>query len=269
MRLLPRRRSRSTTTLEFTCNICGAPNRVETAAVAREANTCSLCGSILRWRSVIAALSIARYGRSIPVEEFPPDRATIGLGMSDWDVYASRLAKVFAYTNTFYDEEPRFDVMAPVGPDRAGTYDFIISSDVLEHVAPPYETALANLRRLLKPGGVLILSVPMTSAEHTDEHFPDLHQYDIAHLGDTPVLVNRTTSGAIQVFEDLVFHGGAGATLEMRVFSAPELLDRLWAAGFEEVLPFDTEVPEHGVVWNEPGSWPIVARVPGAAATAR
>jgi SAM-dependent methyltransferase len=235
---------------------------VDRAAIAREANTCSLCGSILRWRSVIAALSISLFGRSIPVEEFPPAPSTTGLGMSDWDVYASRLAKVFGYRNTFYDEEPTFDVMAPVSPDDAGTYDFIISSDVLEHVAPPYETALSNLRRLLKPGGVLILSVPMTSAERTDEHFPELNQYDIAHLGDQPVLVNRTKDGSIQVFEDLVFHGGSGATLEMRVFSAPELLDRLHDAGFEEVHPFDTEVPEHGIVWNIPNSWPVVARVP-------
>jgi SAM-dependent methyltransferase len=53
-------------------------------------------------------------------------------------------------------------------------------ADVLEHVAPPYEQALANLCQLLKPGGVLILTVPMKSEGSTDEHFPELYQYDLS-----------------------------------------------------------------------------------------
>ena len=262
MHLRWRKRSGPAGSLAFVCNICGSPNEVPRSAIEREANTCSRCGSILRWRSIIAALSTALYGRSIPVEEFPGTTHAVGLGMSDWDVYATRLAKIFDYQNTFYDQDPRFDVMSPVGPREAGAYDFIISSDVLEHVAPPYETALVHLRQMLRPGGVLILSVPMTAAATTDEHFPELHHYDVASLGDEPVLVNRTSDGRIQVFEDLVFHGGSGATLEMRVFSAPELIDRLHQAGFDDVRPFDTEVPEHGIVWNLPFSWPIVATAP-------
>jgi SAM-dependent methyltransferase len=257
-----RRRSRSTKPLAFVCNICGAPNECEPETIGREVITCTTCGSILRWRSIIAALSVSLYGRSIPLVEFPKSAGTRGLGMSDWDGYASRLAQAFDYTNTFYDVEPHFDVMAEVPPESAGTYDFIISSDVLEHVAPPYETALTHLRQLLKPGGTLILSVPMKSDGATDEHFPDLHHYDIATLDGDPLLVNRTKAGAIQVFEDLVFHGGAGATLEMRVFSEPDVLDGLRRVGFDRVERFDTALPEHGIVWNMPSSWPIVAHAP-------
>jgi SAM-dependent methyltransferase len=210
----------------------------------------------------VAALSTTIYGSSVPLREFRPDPAVSGLGMSDWSGYADQLTSLFSYTNTFYDEDPVFDVMAPVPERDAGTLDFIISSDVLEHVAPPYERALANLRTLLKPGGVLILSVPMTSAEHTDEHYPDLFSYDLAKPGDEYVLVNRTRDGRLQVFEDLVFHGGTGATLEMRVFSLPELLGRLESAGFVDVGVADTVDEEHGIIWNEQCSWPVVAHAP-------
>jgi SAM-dependent methyltransferase len=262
LRAWRRRPSTRDDALAFVCNICSAANVVGRSDIGRETPTCAACSSILRWRSMVAALSTSLYGTSAPLDEFLPDPAVRGLGMSDWDGYASRLAALFDYQNTYYDEDPAFDVMAPVLPEAVGAYDFIISSDVLEHVAPPYERALDHLRSMLKPGGVLILSVPMTSAERTDEHYPDLYQYDMARPGDDYVLVNRTRDGAIQVFEDLVFHGGPGSTLEMRVFSLPELLDRLVSAGFEGVHTVETEVAEHGIIWNQPCSWPIVARAP-------
>ena len=55
----------------------------------------------------------------------------------------------------------RLGIMAPIPAALASTCDFVISSDVLEHVAPPYERALSNLLRLLKPGGLLVLTVPL------------------------------------------------------------------------------------------------------------
>ena len=41
----------------------------------------------------------------------------------------------------------------------AETFDFIVSSEVIEHVPNP-RSAIAELNRLLKPGGVLVLSTP-------------------------------------------------------------------------------------------------------------
>ena len=65
--------------------------------------------------------------------------------------------------------------------------------------------------------------------------------------------------GATQRFTDLVFHGGPGSTLEMRLFSLDALKREFATAGFSRIriaaepwLPF-------GIHWPEPWSVPIVA----------
>ncbi len=50
-----------------------------------------------------------------------------------------------------------------VVPDAA--YDSVICLEVLEHVPDPFR-ALAEIRRILRPGGVLVLSVPHLSRIH-------------------------------------------------------------------------------------------------------
>ena len=59
------------------------------------------------------------------------------------------------------------------------------------------------------------------------EHFPDLYDYSIAQLKNDWVLVNRTRDGRLETFDKLVFHGGPGSTLEMRVFSERTLKQML------------------------------------------
>jgi SAM-dependent methyltransferase len=211
---------------------------------------------------VIAALSISLHGSPLTLDDFPHRPELVGLGTSDWEGYAIRLRRVLGYDNTYYDEGTRLDIMAPVPTALAASCDFIISSDVLEHVAPPYELALANLRSMLKPGGLLVLTVPMRPEGSTDEHYPELHDFKVVTLGQESVLVNRTASGELQVFGDLVFHGGPGVTLEMRMFSLPDLMDTLRRVGFVDVAPFDQPILEHGIIWNEPCTWPILARAP-------
>jgi SAM-dependent methyltransferase len=44
-------------------------------------------------------------------------------------------------------------------PFAASTYDFVFCLEVLEHVPHPFRT-LSEIHRVLKPGGVLVLSVP-------------------------------------------------------------------------------------------------------------
>jgi len=49
-----------------------------------------------------------------------------------------------------------------------GTFDLVASFDVLEHI-PDFRKALAEMRRVLKPGGHLVLSAPMSLGVH-DHH---------------------------------------------------------------------------------------------------
>ena len=84
------------------------------------------------------------------------------------------MAAKFDYTNTFYHQAPRLDINHPA-PNDFGRYDFIISSEVMEHVPQPVEKAFENLYRMLKPDGLLVLTVPYTIDGRTIEHFPQLH----------------------------------------------------------------------------------------------
>jgi SAM-dependent methyltransferase len=194
--------------------------------LGREVPSCSACGSTVRLRSLIALLSREVFGVELAIPDFPVLKGIRGFGMSDAPELAQRLAEKFDYTNTFYHQEPRLDIADPTPEhlaENTGRYDFILSSEVLEHVSPPVERAFANLNRMLKPAGLLVLTVPYRIDGHTAEHFPELHEYSLASPGGRTVLVNRRRDGSLEVYENLSFHGGAGSTLEMRVFTETSL----------------------------------------------
>jgi SAM-dependent methyltransferase len=210
-------------------------------------------------RGLIALLSEELFGAQLPLSDFPELKGLRVFGMSDPPNLAAQLEKKFDYTNTFYHQPPTIDI---VHPDERewGRYDFIISSEVMEHVPPPVENAFANLHRLLKPSGLLLLTVPYGINMQPKEHFPELHEHTLASLGGKTVLVNRRRDGSIETFEDLCFHGGDGSTLELRVFTEDKLKAILTGAGFNEVHIASQNVPEFGVEHNESWSLPIVAR---------
>ena len=214
----------------------------------------------MRARAIVHHLSVALFGESLPIRRFPwKARRMTGLGMTDADVYARPLAKRLGYRNTYLHMEPRLDIRN-LDPPMIGTCDFVTSSDVLEHVDPPVLDAFVNLRRLLKPGGVLVLTVPFAMEGPTLEHFPDLFDYRVEPQGDGYVMINRTRSGSEQRFEDLVFHGGPGNTLELRLFSKPGLAQVLADAGFADVTFHAESCLAHGIDWKWPWSVPITAR---------
>ena len=147
--------------------------------------------------------------------------------------------------------------------DWRGSCDFITSNDVFEHVVPPVADAFDGAWSLLKPGGVLVLCVPfLADREHTIEHYPDLHEFQIHGKGGDARLHNRTRDGREQVFDGLTFHGGEGSTLEMRVFSKAALVDELQSAGFTDIRLRDQDALEFGVHWPLGKSFPITARRP-------
>ncbi len=150
--------------------------------------------------------------------------------------------------------------MTKPDPREVGRYDFILSSEVMEHVPPPVERPFDTLSQMLKPDGFLIMTTPYTLDGLTAEHFPSLHEYSLAAPGGKTVLVNRRRDGAIEVFENLVFHGGHGSTLEVRLFTEPSLRMTLAEAGFREVHFAAENWPEFGVEHSETWSLPIAAR---------
>ena len=207
---------------------------------------------------MVHLLTAELFGRSMTIRELPVRRDIAGIGLSDSRNYADRLPERLGYTNTFFHMEPRLDIAA-APEELTGRFDFIIASDVFEHVAPPVSRAFANARRLLKARGIFIFSVPYSLDHETREHYPDLHDYRIVETDGSWRLENRTSDGRRQVFSDLAFHGGPGSTLEMRLFSRNGLIDEFVKAGFAGVRIADESQPDYGIVWPEPWSIPMVA----------
>jgi SAM-dependent methyltransferase len=241
--------------VDFACNVCG--NRSGTAVVASEIPSCR-CGSNGRTRALIHLLSLELFNYSMPLPEFPKLKAIRGLGMTDSATYARTLADKFEYTNTYYDREPRMD-FTEAHPTLYGTYDFILSADVLEHVPPPIDRTLDEIARLLKPHGFLIATVPCPGVE-LKEHFPDLYQYRLVPLGDRTILVNRRRDGELEITDRLSFHDGPGSTLEMRHLTIDALRAGLLRSGFSEVDFFTSDLPHLGIIFDSGASQPLSAR---------
>jgi len=250
-------------TLCFECNICGESCLVAIDRLQREVPSCRACGSTPRSRAIIRALSLELFGQNLVLPDFPVSRGISGLGMTDWQGYASRLAEKFAYTNTYYHQEPQLDISNPEIPDRSvQSNDFIISSEIFEHVAPPVLRAFENTFKMLKPGGIFVLTVPYGIQSETIEHFPDLYDFTIIADNGSYRLENVTRFGEVQKFHDLVFHDGPGTTLEMRVFAETALLQHLAEAGFENITVHRTSDLLHGIWWPQPWAFPLSARRP-------
>jgi SAM-dependent methyltransferase len=211
-------------------------------------------------RGLLRALALELFGANLTVPEFPRVKSLRGLGTSDGVQYADALGARLDYRNTIYDREPRFDIARP-DPAEVGRYDFLLSSEVFEHVPPPVSAAFDTAFRLLKSNGFLLLTVPYSFDTATAEHFAGLHQFGLVRVGDRVVLVNRSRDGKLQVFEDLVFHVSFGApALEMREFSESDLRAMLCAAGFTDVRIYSEEYAPYGILHTEACSLPIVAR---------
>lgn len=179
--------------------------------------------------------------------------------MSDAGVYATALQRKFGYINTFFHQHPLLDIRAPAA-GYLRRFDFVVSSDVLEHVDGPCQRALRNLHALLKPGGLLVLTVPYGFQDATIEHYPELHDYRIEGEGNERILVNVTEDGREQRFTNLSFHGGDGSTLELRYYAFDDLVRGLLEAGFMDIRLHDQDHPQWGIIHKDRCHLPITAK---------
>jgi SAM-dependent methyltransferase len=194
----------------FTCNIC------DWRGIFREEHwsdpempSCGGCGSNVRFRWLVHRLSKEIFGHSIPLFRFPLNASVKGIGLTDPACIAATLAERFTYLNTYLHAEPRFDVCSD--PSPMGELDFLIASEVFEHVDPPVERAFKNTAALLKPSGVLLMTVPWVW--DGSEPLPELYDWKLEYEDGQWIVVNRKESGQVETFKNLSFDDGPGRSL--------------------------------------------------------
>jgi 2-polyprenyl-3-methyl-5-hydroxy-6-metoxy-1,4-benzoquinol methylase len=122
-----------------------------------------------------------------------------GIGMSEWDVYARILQHKFYFINTYYHQEPRLDITSDDW-QRYSDLDFVICTEVFEHILQPLEVGFRNMRQMLKKNGVLVFSAPFTGAPQTTEHFPGMTNFVTCQVGDRWLVVSRKADGGYDVY---------------------------------------------------------------------
>jgi DNA-directed RNA polymerase subunit RPC12/RpoP/SAM-dependent methyltransferase len=244
---------------QYTCNLCGKESAV-VRDFHREGGACQHCGSNIRFRALMFALSHHFYDKPIPLANFSPNRNQKAMGLSDAPHYADKLKNLFDYTNYFYHTEPFLDI-CNIENMVLGSYDLLISSDVYEHVSPPRHVAFVNSWQLLKPDGLMLLTVPYTMLSRTVEHFPDLNQFGIIRDQQGILLVNQRKDQSIDVYDRLTWHGGEGSTLEMRVYSEADLLQIIADAGFKNIKVWRDDYPEFGILQAQQGGSFVISAI--------
>jgi hypothetical protein len=241
--------------LWFFCNCCLAIRRTTITLDLREGLVCPSCGLNSRQRAILFA------AQKKSMTGFLQGKNLNIVGVSDGASIESAFKVRFrnSYKNFEFHKEPFLDI-TKVDIVLESSTEIVTCSEVLEHVAPPIDKAFLGLYKLLKPGGWLILSVPHrgVNAVH-EEHFPVMTNVELI---DTPPKVLRGIDllGNNREFFELVFHGGAGATLEYRVFSESSLRSHLENSGFTSI-EVQSDIRLFGCVW-EPWSRVWVAQKP-------
>ena len=180
------------------------PTPCALAALQRERPSCTRCGSNVRFRAMAHLLITELLGAPAVLDDLPPHARTHRhRPVRRARPTRSRWRSSFGYENTWFHTEPRLDI-ANVAAELAGRYDFLVASDVFEHVVPPVARAFANARRmLLKPGGVFVFTRPVLArADDTVEHFPELHDFRVAEEdGRWTAAQPRRADGRAQTFD--------------------------------------------------------------------
>lgn len=157
----------------MTCAACGADGIVESRVLwpeliaewalaphevayidRQQGKGCAACGANLRSQALATAI-MATLGLAAPLaQSLPRSRARI-LEINE----AGALHPVLACApGATYATYPEVDMQAL--PYAEGSFDLVVHSDTLEHVPQPLR-ALAECRRVLRPGGALCYTVPV------------------------------------------------------------------------------------------------------------
>jgi SAM-dependent methyltransferase len=139
------------------CNICGWTGRTLSSDAWHKHVVCPECGSQVRHRLLLAGierlpeLAAERLVKGKRVLHFAPESVLADFFQREAGEYR---------TADYLREQVDFQVDMCRMPEVAtGSFDLVIACDVLEHV-PDDSAAVAELFRILAPGGCAILSIP-------------------------------------------------------------------------------------------------------------
>ena len=114
---------------------------------------------------------------------------------------------------------------------QADSFDLLISNDVFEHV-PDLQKSLREAWRVLKPGGVLIFSIPLDLSRDQSRIRAVLRNGVVEHLLDPEYHGNPLSEKGSLVFTDCGW----------------DVIDRSRDAGFNDAFMFYYYVPGHGLL---------------------
>lgn len=213
-----------------TCAVCGAEARFvrnswilarelrrtwPDGVVERESMLCAECGSSRRVRLLAEAL-LRLYGDGASsVRELVGEHGFAGLDVAEVNALGRMHPFLTAHPRLTSVEYPEEDLQALSWPDAS--FDLLLTSDTLEHV-PDLDAALRETRRVLRPGGRHVFTVPVDPRLATTRSRADLPAQHHGRGGGPYALVTRKA--------DLLAHWDIGRDL-------PARLER---AGFETAV---------------------------------
>jgi hypothetical protein len=228
----------------FTCNICGGRSLFQQAHYFKpETPSCVKCRSNVRLRWLVHRLSTEFFGRSIPLSDFSSVKSIAGLGLTDPEPLATELAARFNYRNTYLTSEPKFDIR--FDPSPLGKLDFLIASEVFEHVESPVSDAFHNAARLLRENGILLLTTPWIWEGNPATAIPELTDWTLDREDNAWSVVNRKRDGTVERFSGMSFDGSPGPSLGHTREHFPDLSN--WKLS------------------NEDGRWQLINTLPNGA----
>lgn len=179
--------------------------------------------------------------------ELPPGTRILDAGAGtcayrDWFGHCFYVAVDLAVGDPTWDYG-RLDCLAALErlPFADAAFDAVLSTQTLEHVEWPRE-CVAEMARVLRPGGRLFLTVPMSQCEHQAPH--DYFRY--TSYGLRSILKH---AGFDERDCQITALGGLGARLAYQLPAVQSLLPGAgcWASGFRarDLLAW----PLHGPAW--------------------
>jgi SAM-dependent methyltransferase len=219
------------------CNICGHDGPFHWPEHGREGHVCGNCAASRRQRALLYVLGAALGEIDRPLVAWASHSQVCVLEASGRGAYPALLAEKLRYCNTVYRanrngaQRPgdRFaDLERLAYPDAS--LDFVLAAEVFEHVREDRQ-AFAEIHRALRPGGLLIFTVPY------DPHAETLVRVQVDGDRDLPLMEPE-------------HHGSGGRSLAYRTYGR-DLPDRLRALGFSVGL-WEVEAPQHAIS-AEPG----------------